>query len=107
MTSENKGAGGHSGQGVWPSLEAADARALALLETRIPGLIALYRFGSAANGTLRPDSDLDYAILAAAPLDPVCRFEIQEESELVGNRLVVGEEMTERGRARSIGMDGV
>ena len=60
-------------------LEAADALALTLLETRIPRLTALYRFGSSANGTLRPDSDLDYAILGPAPLDPVSRFEIQED----------------------------
>ena len=79
MTTDNKGAGGHSGLGVRISLEAADARALTLLESRIPGLIALYRFGSAANGTLRPDSDLDYAILAPAPLAPVARFEVQED----------------------------
>ena len=29
----------------------------------VPGLIALYRFGSQAKGTARPDSDVDLAIL--------------------------------------------
>lgn len=88
MTAERKRTGDRSGQGVRSSLAAADASALALLETRIPRLIALYRFGSAVDGTLRPDSDLDYAVLAAAPLDPVARFEMQEDLACLLRRAV-------------------
>ena len=61
-----------------PSIPA-DATARALLVERIPGLMALYRFGSSVDGTLRPDSDLDYAVLTPRRLDPVERFEVQEE----------------------------
>ncbi|MDX2236462.1 MAG: nucleotidyltransferase domain-containing protein [Hyphomonadaceae bacterium] len=43
-------------------------RALALLESRIPGLQAVYLFGSRAAGAARPDSDIDVGVLAAAPL---------------------------------------
>jgi predicted nucleotidyltransferase len=57
----------------------ADATARTLLAERIPGLMALYRFGSSVDGTLRPDSDLDYAVLTPQPLDPVQRFDVQEE----------------------------
>ncbi len=44
--------------------EAYDAMARSLLVTRVPDLVALYRFGSSVEGALRPDSDLDYAVLA-------------------------------------------
>jgi len=57
----------------------ADAISRALLAERIPGLMALYRFGSSVDGALRPDSDLDYAVLAPQPLAPVARFDLQEE----------------------------
>ena len=57
----------------------ADAIARTLLGERIPGLMALYRFGSSVDGTLRPDSDLDYAVLTPRGLDPVERFDVQEE----------------------------
>lgn len=59
--------------------EPHDSIARSLLEARLPELIALYRFGSSVEGSLRPDSDLDYAVLARNRLDPVQRFEIQED----------------------------
>ena len=59
-------------------LDGADALVRRVLRERIGEPIALYRFGSSVEGPLRPDSDLDYAVLAAAPLDPVERFELQE-----------------------------
>ncbi len=59
--------------------DAADAIATSLAERRVPELIALYRFGSSVGGGLRPDSDLDYAVLAAHRLDPMARFEMQED----------------------------
>ena len=40
-----------------------------LLRERIPGLSAVYLFGSGARGELRPDSDLDVALLLARGFD--------------------------------------
>lgn len=45
----------------------------------VPGLIALYRFGSHAKGTARPDSDMDLAILAGAPLPALRLFELAQD----------------------------
>lgn len=45
----------------------------------IPDLIALYRFGSQAKGTARPDSDIDLAVLAHAPIPNIRRFELAQE----------------------------
>jgi predicted nucleotidyltransferase len=59
--------------------EPHDRAVKSLLEGRVPELIALYRFGSSVEGGARPDSDLDYALLARDRLDPVQRFEIQED----------------------------
>jgi predicted nucleotidyltransferase len=61
-----------------PSIPADDT-ARTLLGERIPDLMVLYRFGSSVHGILRPDSDLDYAVLAPRRLDPVERFDVQEE----------------------------
>ena len=49
---------------------------LSPLLARVPGVAAVYAFGSRADGTARPDSDLD--VLAGAPLGPVERFDVQE-----------------------------
>jgi len=45
----------------------------------VPGLIALYRFGSQAKGTARPDSDVDLAILSREPIPNLRRFELAQE----------------------------
>ena len=45
----------------------------------VPSIIALYRFGSQAKGTARPDSDIDLAILARDPIPNIRRFEIAQE----------------------------
>jgi predicted nucleotidyltransferase len=53
--------------------------ALVLLVSRsIPGVQAVYLFGSAAEGRLRADSDMDLAVLAAAPIAPELRFDTAE-----------------------------
>lgn len=49
---------------------------IAILRNRLPGLIAVYRFGSMANRTARPDSDLDLAVLCSRPLDVATRIDI-------------------------------
>ena len=49
------------------------------LRKSVPGLIALYRFDSQAKGTARPDSDVDLALLARAPIPAMRRFELAQE----------------------------
>jgi predicted nucleotidyltransferase len=55
-----------------------DSEIAAFLREALPGLIAVYRFGSSAGGQTHADSDVDIAFLAEAPVDPVARFELQE-----------------------------
>jgi predicted nucleotidyltransferase len=45
----------------------------------VPDLIAIYRFGSQAKGTARPDSDIDLAVLARDPIPGLRRFELAQE----------------------------
>ena len=45
---------------------------------RVPGVAAVYLFGSRAGGVARPDSDLDLAVLPPRPLGAVERFDVQE-----------------------------
>jgi len=49
------------------------------LRKSVPGLIALYRFGSQAKGTVRPDSDIDLAVLADDTIPNLSRFELAQE----------------------------
>ena len=52
----------------------------------VPDAEAVYLFGSRADGRARDDSDLDIAVLGAAPLSPLRRFEMQRElSALLGH----------------------
>jgi len=43
------------------------------IRSEIPDVIAVYLFGSAAAGELRPDSDIDLAVLLVAP-QPAARL---------------------------------
>ncbi|MDN5874731.1 MAG: nucleotidyltransferase domain-containing protein [Sinobacteraceae bacterium] len=52
---------------------------VAMLSGRIPGLIAVYRFGSFGTPAQRRDSDIDLGVLADAPLDPVALFHMAAE----------------------------
>jgi predicted nucleotidyltransferase len=56
----------------------ADSEIAAFIRGGLPALIAVYRFGSTASGQQHAESDLDIAVLAAEPIDPVARFELQE-----------------------------
>jgi uncharacterized protein len=49
------------------------------IKKSIPDLITLYRFGSQAKGTARPDSDVDLAILSRVALSELRRFELAQE----------------------------
>lgn len=48
----------------------------------IPGLLVLYRFGSQAQGTARPSSDVDLAVLVQAPIPAMHVFELAQELAL-------------------------
>ncbi len=52
--------------------------AVALTRDARPDLLVLYVFGSQATGDARPESDVDLALLARSPLDPVERWKLQE-----------------------------
>ena len=56
-----------------------DRTAVATISRALPDAIAIYVFGSAAAGVDGPESDLDLAVLPAHPLDPVARFDLQED----------------------------
>ena len=58
------------------------------IRTALPDVIAVYRFGSTAAGVDRPDSDVDLALLAGAPLPAVTRFDLQERIASVLQRPV-------------------
>lgn len=55
------------------------------LRERVPGLMGIYAFGSRVQGTARPDSDLDLAVLVAGYADVVKLFELAGElADLAG-----------------------
>ncbi len=53
--------------------------AVATIRAAMPDVQAIYRFGSMAAGTAGPGSDLDLAVLGPHPLDPMVRFDLQEQ----------------------------
>lgn len=55
-----------------------DMVAVAAIRSAVPGLVAIYRFGSTVSGGQGPESDIDLAILATASIDPLVRFDLQE-----------------------------
>lgn len=55
-----------------------DTEIAAFLRDAVPRLIAVYRFGSSIAGLSHAESDIDIAFLAASPVEPGTRFEIQE-----------------------------
>jgi uncharacterized protein len=58
-----------------------DAITVDLLTRALPETIAVYRFGSTADGTSRPDSDLDYAILTPRGVDAAKLSGLREDLE--------------------------
>lgn len=50
-----------------------------LLRERLPGLLAVYAFGSRIKGTANAESDLDLAVLVAGYADPVQLFALAGE----------------------------
>ncbi len=60
------------------------APALEILRREMSDLVAVYVFGSAADGAERPDSDVDLAFLAR---QPVARLKVLEIQETLANAL--------------------
>lgn len=52
---------------------------LSILRRELPGLTAVYFFGSAVTGGARSDSDLDVAILADGPVSGQKLFDLAQE----------------------------
>ena len=55
-----------------------DVTAVATLRDALPGLVAVYRFGSTVGGGQGPESDIDLAVLSDRPIGPAVRFDLQE-----------------------------
>lgn len=56
-----------------------------VLPSRVPGLIAVYRFGSHGTQHERPDSDIDLGLQSTSPLDPVALFHLSGDlADLAG-----------------------
>lgn len=55
-----------------------DAQLIAYVRQAVPGLIALYCFGSQANRTAGPQSDVDLAVLVRDPIPTPQRFELAQ-----------------------------
>lgn len=49
------------------------------VQDRLPGLLALYAFGSRIQGNAGADSDLDLAVLVAGYADPLLLFDLAGE----------------------------
>ena len=60
-------------------LLAQDGPIVALLRQRVPGLMAVYAFGSQVQGTAGPHSDLDLAVLVAGYAEPLQLWDLAAE----------------------------
>jgi predicted nucleotidyltransferase len=58
------------------------------LRGALPGVVAIYRFGSTATGQAVRGSDVDIAVLPAVPLEPSIRWDLQERLALALHRPV-------------------
>ena len=59
-----------------PLTDATRAALLQQLQAQVPGLMAVYAFGSRITGQAGPDSDLDLAVLVAGYADPVALWRL-------------------------------
>lgn len=74
----------HSAQelALEPALEdalAQDGPVVAALRTAFPYALAIYAFGSRTQGTARPDSDLDLAVLVAGYAEPLQLWDLASQ----------------------------
>jgi predicted nucleotidyltransferase len=60
-------------------MEALPVTAIvALLQSRLPGLLAVYAFGSRIQGTANQHSDLDLAVLVAGKVEPLQLWQLAD-----------------------------
>ena len=59
-------------------IEQEDRATVAAIQSAVPDLVAVYRFGSSVGGERRPGSDIDLGVLATATIAPLLRFDLQE-----------------------------
>lgn len=59
-----------------------------MLREHLPGLLAVYRFGSFGTPEQRADSDIDLGLLADRPLDPVQLFRLSAKLATLASREV-------------------
>lgn len=62
------------------------AHLLQALSSRLPGLVAVYRFGSFGTADERVDSDIDLGLQPDHPLDPVAVFRMAAELATLAGR---------------------
>ena len=65
-----------------------DRAIVTVLRNTLPGLQAVYRYGSAGGIYERPESDIDVAVLTDVPLDFAVQSRIRAELECVSDREV-------------------
>jgi len=65
-----------------------DGLVIETLRGALPDVVAVYRFGSTATGQAGKDSDVDIAVLPAAPLDSSFRWDLQERIAVALHRPV-------------------
>ena len=61
------------------SVNFDQATIIATLQAALPDLLAIYAFGSQAQGTAGPDSDLDLAVLLPGSAEPVSLWELSQQ----------------------------
>lgn len=69
-----------------PKPETLLQRLTQTLVARLPGLIAVYRFGSFGTAEQRPASDIDLGVQTDRALDPVALFHIAQELAVLADR---------------------
>jgi predicted nucleotidyltransferase len=62
--------------------------AVAYIKRTVPALLVVYRFGSEAQGTARPGSDIDLAVLARNRLAPNMLVGLQQDLAMILHREV-------------------
>ncbi|WP_119965756.1 type VII toxin-antitoxin system MntA family adenylyltransferase antitoxin [Simplicispira lacusdiani] len=63
-------------------------RTVRMLQARLPGLLAVYGFGSQVQGTAGPDSDLDMAVLVPGYADVTLLWQLSGELADIAGRAV-------------------
>ena len=61
-------------------------KVIQLMREAVPELLAVYRFGSQAQGAARPESDVDLAFLALRTVSPKAGLALREELSLLLSR---------------------